>query len=157
MPEADALVSAPKFANGLMHNYILNQSSFPDAAGPIMLAGAAYRLSAMDLTSAYVPYAERTYNNVSTYLNSAAGSDGWVAPVVNPYDWSAPGSKSPEAQSFVLIMEAARRDWVANGSQNETGQAGPGEPENAAGALAPRGVFAGLLAVVFASLGAFVL
>jgi hypothetical protein len=151
------LHARPQFANGLMHNYILNQSYFPDAAGPIMLAGAAYRLSAMDLTSVYVPYAERTYNNVSTYLNSAAGSDGWVAPVVNPYDWYSAGAKSPEAQSFVLIMEAARRDWVANGSRNETGQAGPGEPENAAGMLDPRGMIAGLVAVGLASLGAFVL
>jgi hypothetical protein len=44
-----------------MHNYITNRTYFLDTAGPIMLASAAYRLSAMDLTSVYVPYAERTY------------------------------------------------------------------------------------------------
>lgn len=155
-----------------MHNYITNRTYFLDTAGPIMLASAAYRLSAMDLTSVYVPYAERTYvrgvcpsppcalvadlprpfeQNFTAvsplvaleptrptdafirlpfsqnYLNSDAGSDGWVVPVVDPYNWYGSGSKSPEAQTFVYIMETARREWVIQGSRNESGVASPGD------------------------------
>lgn len=140
-----------------MHNYVLNRTNFIDAAGPIMLAGVAYRLSAMNLTSVYVPYAERTYGNLTAYLGSDDGADGWVTPVVNPYDWLAPGKESPEAQSFVLIMEAARRDWVAEGSRNETGTPGSAEDENptsAGGLLSPSRAIASV-AFALASIGLF--
>lgn len=39
---------------------------------------------------------------------------GWVAPVVNERDWSAQGEHSPEAQSFVLMLQSAYRDYAAS-------------------------------------------
>jgi hypothetical protein len=32
---------------------------------------------------------------------------------VDPYDYEVEGTDSPEAQAFVVMMEAAYRDWVA--------------------------------------------
>jgi hypothetical protein len=48
-------------------------------------------------------------------------TDGWLTPVVNPYQFSAQGSQSPEGQAFVLEMYAAWRDWVAAESPGANG------------------------------------
>ena len=40
-------------------------------------------------------------------------SDGWLAPVVNPRDFSVQGAQSPEGQAFVLMLQSAWRDWFA--------------------------------------------
>ncbi|KAF7985410.1 hypothetical protein HWV62_5115 [Athelia sp. TMB] len=39
--------------------------------------------------------------------------DGWLTPVVDPYEYQYQGNESPEAQAFVMLMQAAYRDWVA--------------------------------------------
>ena len=44
-------------------------------------------------------------------------SDGWLTPVVDPYDFSDQGQTSPEGQAFILAMHAAWRDWVQERSQ----------------------------------------
>jgi hypothetical protein len=43
--------------------------------------------------------------------------NGWLTPVVNPYDTAVQGSQSPEGQAFVVMMQAAWNDWVTNGSK----------------------------------------
>jgi hypothetical protein len=43
--------------------------------------------------------------------------EGWLTPVVNPYSYGAQGSESPEGQAFILELQAAWRDWVADGAQ----------------------------------------
>ncbi|KAG2113578.1 Six-hairpin glycosidase-like protein [Suillus discolor] len=43
--------------------------------------------------------------------------EGWLTPVVNPYSYGVQGSDSPEAQAFILELQAAWRDWVADGAQ----------------------------------------
>lgn len=43
--------------------------------------------------------------------------EGWLTPVVNPYSYGAQGSQSPEGQAFILELQAAWRDWVADGAQ----------------------------------------
>jgi len=42
-------------------------------------------------------------------------ADGWLSPVANPLSFGESGSKSPEAQAFVLMMQAGYRDWAQNG------------------------------------------
>jgi hypothetical protein len=44
--------------------------------------------------------------------------------VVNPYDFPNQGTTSPEGQAFVVEMQAAWRDWVANGSKGQNGAVG---------------------------------
>jgi hypothetical protein len=43
-------------------------------------------------------------------------SNGWLTPVVNPYNIGVQGSQSPEGQAFVVMMQAAWNDWVNAGS-----------------------------------------
>ncbi|KAH7910426.1 Six-hairpin glycosidase-like protein [Hygrophoropsis aurantiaca] len=47
--------------------------------------------------------------------------DGWLTPVVNPYSYGSEGQNSPEGQAFVLEMQAAWRDWVADGAKGANG------------------------------------
>jgi hypothetical protein len=42
-------------------------------------------------------------------------ADGWLSPVVNSSTFGEIGSKSPEAQAFVLMMQAGYRDWAQDG------------------------------------------
>ena len=48
-------------------------------------------------------------------------SEGWLTPVVNPDSFGQEGQNSPEAQAFTLMLAAAYRDWVENGSPGATG------------------------------------
>ncbi|KAG1856048.1 Six-hairpin glycosidase-like protein [Suillus subalutaceus] len=43
--------------------------------------------------------------------------EGWLTPVVNPYSYGEQGSDSPEGQAFILELQAAWRDWAADGAQ----------------------------------------
>lgn len=42
-------------------------------------------------------------------------ADGWLTPVADPTSFGESGSKSPEAQAFVLMMQASYRDWAQAG------------------------------------------
>lgn len=42
-------------------------------------------------------------------------ADGWLTPVVDPSSFGQSGSKSPEAQAFVLMMQASYLDWARAG------------------------------------------
>lgn len=44
-------------------------------------------------------------------------ADGWLTPVVDPYSYPDQGQDSPEGQAFVISMQAAWRDWVADGAK----------------------------------------
>jgi hypothetical protein len=35
-----------------------------------------------------------------------------LTPAVDPYDYGVEGSDSPEAQAFMILMEAAYMDWA---------------------------------------------
>ena len=48
-------------------------------------------------------------------------ADGWLSPVVNPASFGEVGSKSPEAQAFVLMMQAGYRDWAQAGYNGVNG------------------------------------
>jgi hypothetical protein len=43
-------------------------------------------------------------------------------PVVNPYNNAVEGSKSPEAEAFVIVMQAAYGDWAAHEFVTRNGQ-----------------------------------
>jgi hypothetical protein len=48
-------------------------------------------------------------------------TNGWLTPVVDPYQYGQQGINSPEGQAFILEMTAAYRDWVAAGSKGING------------------------------------
>lgn len=59
--------------------------------------------------------AERAFDYIATQI----ASDGTLQNVVNPGSWNTQASQSPEGQAFVLLLQAAWRDynsWKDSGS-----------------------------------------
>ena len=67
--------------------------------------------------------------------------EGWLTPVVNPHSYGLEGNMSAEGQSFVVMLAAARRDWIGvNGEYS----AGVGRCQD----VFVSGLVGGLIAVV---------
>lgn len=86
-----------------------------DTASTALIASVTFRLAVLkEDNSTYVANANSAYDFVHRNIDD----DGWLRNTVDPlvfYALSKPDNPSPEAQSFVLLMEAARRDfrvWV---------------------------------------------
>jgi len=100
--------------NGAFRNYLDNPDTFTDSSSTAFFAASVYRLAALSPdASRYIPAADKARQWVSSDL----GGDGWLKNVVNPYNFGEKGSRSPEGQAFVLMMEAAYRDLQAGGFQ----------------------------------------
>ncbi|PFH46369.1 hypothetical protein AMATHDRAFT_70070 [Amanita thiersii Skay4041] len=48
-------------------------------------------------------------------------TEGYLTPVVNPHSYGREGSKSAEAQAFVVELHSAWRDWIADGAKGANG------------------------------------
>jgi hypothetical protein len=59
-------------------------------------------------------------------------ADGWLSPVVNPLSFGEAGSRSAEAQAFVLMMQAGYRDWAQAGYNGASGGARSAAPPSLA-------------------------
>lgn len=94
----------------------------------MLLAATVYRLSTLAGKHKHVPLAERTRIALTARSNLGGGpsngtfvsmvhfdADGWLQPVVNPLSVGESGSKSPEAQAFVLLMQAGYQTWAQAG------------------------------------------
>ncbi|KAI0006569.1 hypothetical protein F4779DRAFT_558454 [Xylariaceae sp. FL0662B] len=95
----------------LLRNYLNDTTWFGELSGTTLLAATAYRLarlSPVDFDPRYVLWADRKRAEITKRI----GSDGLLAPVVNPLNWNdrTPAKESPEAQSFAILMFAAHRD-----------------------------------------------
>ena len=80
-----------------------------------MIASATFRLAVLKGdNSTYISNANAAYD----FVHGNIDSDGWLRNTVDPltfYTLSNSSVPSPEGQSFVLLLEAARRDfqdWV---------------------------------------------
>ncbi|KAG1824531.1 Six-hairpin glycosidase-like protein [Suillus subaureus] len=119
-------------SNGLFYNYADNNTTFYDASSTALLASTVYRLSLLGNIHTYIPLAEQARNalllllapfTTSTALSATMSGllhftpEGWLTPVVNPYSYDEQGSDSPEGQAFILELQAAWRDWIADGAQ----------------------------------------
>lgn len=62
----------------------------------------------MNLSSAYIPFAEKARAAVYTHIDD----DGYLRQVCAIDDERKRLAISPEGQSMFLMMEAAARDWV---------------------------------------------
>lgn len=109
-------------------NYADDDDSFDDAASAVLLAATAYRLSTLAGKNQNVHLAERTRIALTAQSNLGGGpgngtfvamvhfdADGWLLPVVDPTSFGQQGSKSPEAEAFVLMMQSGYRDWAQAG------------------------------------------
>jgi len=102
-------------SDGALRNVINDSGSFRDSASTALIASATFRLAVLKGdNSTYISNANAAYDFVSSNIDSS----GWLRNTVDPltfYTLSDPNNPSPEAQSFVLLLESARRDfqdWV---------------------------------------------
>ena len=109
----------------LFHNYVDQSSTFLDASSTAAIAAATYhlavlrdekesncdRLSNANLLSDAdrLSNAERARHELS--FGGHIDGDGWLSPVVDPYNFPKEGSHSAEGQAFVVSMYAGYREW----------------------------------------------
>ena len=138
-------------SSGLFYNYVDDPSTFLDASSTALLASTVYRLSLLWGVYKHLPAAELCRRALSAPTGSVVGvssvpaptstsslpsassaasgtpgmrhftTDGWLTPVVDPYSVVDQGQTSPEGQAFILLMQAAWRDWVDDGAQGANG------------------------------------
>lgn len=78
-----------------------------------------YRMATLTDDTDLIPKANKAYS----YVQGNLDEQGWVVSAVDPYTFTTPlskGAHSPEAQAFVLMAEAARRDFVNYVEANNT-------------------------------------
>ena len=105
----------PQASTGALHNVINDTTTFTDASSTALIASVTFRLAVINGdNSTYISNANAAYDFVSNNIDS----DGWLRNTVDPLSFYAllsPNATSPEGQSFVLLLESARRDfqiWV---------------------------------------------
>ncbi|KAF2824786.1 hypothetical protein CC86DRAFT_419988 [Ophiobolus disseminans] len=113
-----AIAVGPETRSGLLRNYIVTSSSFPEAAGTAMIVANIYRMAVLSpevfAIARYLAWADARRKDVV----KAVGSNGVLRPVINPYKYTENtpyGDTSPEAQSFLVLMYAAYRDCICAG------------------------------------------
>lgn len=115
-------------SNNLFGNYVNDNSTFDDASSTALLASTVYRLSLISNIHKHLPSAEKSritlYSTISSNSSNTStsnlahfDSNGWLTPVVDPYNFGTQGSQSPEGQAFVILMQYAWTDWVNDGSK----------------------------------------
>ncbi|KAI9462083.1 Six-hairpin glycosidase-like protein [Boletus coccyginus] len=111
--------------SGLFHNYADEPFTFLDASSTALLASTVYRLFLLWGVDTHLPHAELSRERLSGSADISGlrhfTSDGWLTPVVNPYAYPYQGQDSPEGQAFVISMQAAWQDWVADGARGVSG------------------------------------
>ncbi|KAI6111803.1 Six-hairpin glycosidase-like protein [Pisolithus croceorrhizus] len=115
-----------------VHKYIpLAELSRKALSAP---AGSAVNISAAGTGTVSVPSSTATSTASAPSASSTATgtpgllhftSDGWLTPVVDPYSYADQGQDSPESEAFVIAMQAAWRDWVADGAVGANGAVSP--------------------------------
>ncbi|KAJ9120031.1 hypothetical protein QFC22_002928 [Naganishia vaughanmartiniae] len=120
---SDEIITAAKShkaKDGLVRNYIDNTSTFEDTAGSTLLAASAYRLATLNLTTAHVDFANQIHSTVAArHINST----GYLTGAVDPLSFGKQGTYSPEGQAFVLLMQAAYKEYIASGGEDKTSAA----------------------------------
>lgn len=96
----------------LLRNYLNDTTWFAELSGTTLLAATAYRAVQVEpirFGQEYATWADEKREAVTAMI----GDDGLLAPVVNPLNWNdrTPATKSPEAQSFAILMFSAYRDF----------------------------------------------
>lgn len=92
-----------------------NHSTFSDASATALLAASSYRLAQLGLGNSTVPAAAIARANLYSRINSTTGN---LLPVVDPLSYTVEGKSSPEGLSFMLILDAAYRDWSDAGGDS---------------------------------------
>ena len=97
--------------NGTLYNYIDQDTSFADSSSTALLAAASYRLATITGDWTHITAASKAFDLIKASLTE----DGWLLNTVDPLTFSTaspPGTYSPEGQAFVLLLQAAWRDFM---------------------------------------------
>lgn len=100
-----------KGANGTLFNVIDDLSTFADSASTALLASVTYRMATYTNDDSLIPYA----NKALALIEASIDSQGYLQNTVDPYTFTTrtpQGGCSPESQAFVLLLHAARRDYI---------------------------------------------
>lgn len=121
---AEEIVAATwKFqaADGSLNNYLDRDGSFRELSSTALMAATTYRLAMLTDATPHLPAADKAFE----LLKKSIDKDGWLEDVVDPYGFTNPGQHSPEGQSFVLMLQAAFRDYQTfhNGVSDSLGTA----------------------------------
>jgi hypothetical protein len=73
-----------------------------------LIAAGTFRLAMITRDKTYIPHATRAL----LFLKGRVDSEGWLVDVVDPLRFNVPGERSPEAQAFILLLQAAWRDYT---------------------------------------------
>lgn len=87
-----------------------DESSFVDTSSTALLAAVTYRMAVLTKDTSNVDAADKAFSYIKTQIDS----NGWLANTVDPLTFTTPsasGSHSPEGQAFVLLLQAAYRDY----------------------------------------------
>ncbi|KAK7968928.1 hypothetical protein PG988_008001, partial [Apiospora saccharicola] len=117
-------------AEPLLRNYLNDTTWFGELSGTTLLTATVYRLAVLapdefnsggngtsSTSSKYVKWADAKRSEIISRVDS----QGLLSPVINPLNWGdrTPGTESPEAQSFALLMFAAHRDYQEAGQKGK--------------------------------------
>ncbi|KAB8342746.1 hypothetical protein FH972_022344 [Carpinus fangiana] len=103
--------------DGLLRNYLDDDSWFGENSGTALLAAVAYRVAVLapeTFGEDYISWADSLRQAVASHV----GEDGTISPNVNPLGWGDREpytSGSPEGQSFAVLMYTGYRDCVCAG------------------------------------------
>lgn len=109
------------------------------------------RLSTLNITNTYANLSVTLLSAVSQKVNST----GYLTQAVNPVNFAAQGTQSPEGQSFILLAYSAYYDWVKAGKQGFSSSSSPLGSTSAADRAV--GVMQGLVGVAVVGMGLAVL
>ncbi|KAF2455442.1 hypothetical protein BDY21DRAFT_65950 [Lineolata rhizophorae] len=111
--------------DGLLRNYLGDESWFGEVSGTALLASVVYRVAVLEPEpygdgswDGYLAWAHSKRAAVERHVDAATGI---AAPAVQPLDHLLREplmTGSPEGQSFVVLLYAAYRDWSRNGGGN---------------------------------------
>jgi len=82
---------------------------FEECAWTTLLAATTYRLAVLTGDESMIYNAKQAFDYIETQISE----DGTLTKVVDPFNWSTPGTQSPEGQAFVLLLQAAWRDYTS--------------------------------------------
>jgi rhamnogalacturonyl hydrolase YesR len=101
--------------SGLLRNYLKDKSSFGEVSGTALLAATVYRMAVLEPTvfgRKYLQWAEKKSKAVVKHVDSKSGIAGPVANSNRELEQEPLMTGSSEGQSFVILLYAARRDYL---------------------------------------------
>ncbi|KAI5474874.1 hypothetical protein MNV49_002318 [Pseudohyphozyma bogoriensis] len=91
----------------LLPNYY-SYTTFTDTASSALLAATALRMALLGRGLAANTAKALLIRDA---VNAKVGGDGWLQGAVDPLNWTNQTSQSPESEAFVLLLQAAYRDY----------------------------------------------